>query len=124
MSLIGYAFRVRRAVKVFLARCPSFYAYDDKQTALARRQLMRIQENVLKDTPIHWPQVGEMDETMAMDLLEKSLIDQALLAKNGAIADLLQKLTYLPFAIVQAAAYINENEITLAEYAALLDDTE
>jgi hypothetical protein len=37
---------------------------------------------------------------------------------------LLLKLTYLPLAIVQAAAYINENEISLVEYAALLNDTE
>ena len=68
--------------------------------------------------------VGEMDETMAKDLLEKSLIDPDLVADSGATADLLQKLTHLPLAIVQASAYINENEITLAEYAALLDDTE
>jgi len=38
--------------------------------------------------------------------------------------DLLQKLTNLPLAIVQAAAYINENEITLLEYAILLNNKE
>ncbi|KAF2190064.1 FabD/lysophospholipase-like protein [Zopfia rhizophila CBS 207.26] len=68
--------------------------------------------------------VGEMDETMAKDLLKKSLIDQDLFTSDRAAADLLQKLTNLPLAIVQAAAYINENQITLSEYAALLDDTE
>ncbi|KAK7193328.1 phosphorylase superfamily protein, partial [Paraphaeosphaeria sporulosa] len=68
--------------------------------------------------------VGEMDETLAKDLLEKLLADPDLVANGGATTDLLQKLTHLPLAIVQAAAYINENDITLAEYAALLDDTE
>ncbi|KAH8694330.1 hypothetical protein GQ44DRAFT_719472 [Phaeosphaeriaceae sp. PMI808] len=68
--------------------------------------------------------VGEMDEAMAKDLLEKSLIDGDLVADSGATTDLLQKLTYLPLAIAQAAAYINENEISLAGYTALLDDTE
>ena len=32
------------------------------------------------------------------------------------------QLTYLPLAIVQAAAYINENRITLADYLSLLAD--
>ncbi|KAF2466110.1 uncharacterized protein BDR25DRAFT_269263 [Lindgomyces ingoldianus] len=68
--------------------------------------------------------VGEMDYPMAKALLEKSLIDQDLLIDDQASTDLLQKLTYLPLAIVQAAAYINENQISLSEYAALLDDTE
>ena len=39
-------------------------------------------------------------------------------------SDLLLKLTHLPLAIVQAAGYINENQISLSEYATLLDDTE
>ena len=68
--------------------------------------------------------VGEMDYPMAKALLKKSLINQDLLTDGQATTDLLQKLTNLPLAIVQAAAYINENEITLSEYAILLDDTE
>jgi hypothetical protein len=56
--------------------------------------------------------VDEMDETMARDLLENSLLDRDLLADDTAATDLLQKFTHLPLAIVQAAAYINENEIT------------
>ncbi|KAF2176554.1 kinase subdomain-containing protein [Zopfia rhizophila CBS 207.26] len=68
--------------------------------------------------------VSEMNETMGKNLLKNSLADQALLADNGAAADLLQKLTHLPLAVVQAAAYINENQITLSEYTALLKNTE
>ncbi|KAF2176127.1 TPR-like protein, partial [Zopfia rhizophila CBS 207.26] len=68
--------------------------------------------------------VSEMNENVAKDLLKKSLIDPDLLADDGAATDLLQKLTHLPLAIVQAAAYINENEISLGEYIALLDVTE
>jgi len=52
------------------------------------------------------------------------LINQDLLTNDHVTTDLLQKLTYLPLAVVQAAAYINENQITLSEYAALLEDTE
>jgi tetratricopeptide (TPR) repeat protein len=68
--------------------------------------------------------VGEMDYPMAKALLEKSLVHKDLLTDGRATTDLLKKLTNLPLAIVQAAAYINENEITLSEYAVLLDDTE
>jgi hypothetical protein len=35
---------------------------------------------------------------------------------------LLRKLTYLPLTIVQAAAYINANEVSLREYEALLTE--
>ncbi|KAH7396273.1 P-loop containing nucleoside triphosphate hydrolase protein [Pyrenochaeta sp. MPI-SDFR-AT-0127] len=68
--------------------------------------------------------VGEMDDATAKGLLQKSLINQDLLEDEQASADLLLKLTNLPLAIVQAAAYVNENEISLAEYAMLLDDSE
>jgi tetratricopeptide (TPR) repeat protein len=68
--------------------------------------------------------VGEMDNTTAEGLLKKSLFNKDLLTDDQATADLLLKLTHLPLAIVQAAAYINENGATIAEYAALLDDTE
>ena len=37
---------------------------------------------------------------------------------------LLVDLTYLPLAIVQAAAYINENGIALADYLSLLKEKE
>ncbi|KAE8385569.1 hypothetical protein BDV23DRAFT_16028 [Aspergillus alliaceus] len=68
--------------------------------------------------------VKELGSAQAKDLLEKLLIDQELLEDGKAMMDLLQKLTHLPLAIVQAAAYINKNQITLSEYISLLDDTE
>jgi hypothetical protein len=37
---------------------------------------------------------------------------------------LLEKLTYLLLAIIQAAAYINENRIEFADYLLLLEDQE
>jgi len=54
--------------------------------------------------------VGEMDDIMAKNLLEKSLIDRDVLMDDRAAIDLLKKLTYLPLAIVQAVAYINTNK--------------
>jgi tetratricopeptide (TPR) repeat protein/predicted acylesterase/phospholipase RssA len=68
--------------------------------------------------------VEEMDDAIAKDLLKGSLFNEDLVLDDCAATDLVQKLTYLPLAIVQAAAYINANDITLAEYARLLDDVE
>ncbi|KAB8233733.1 uncharacterized protein BDW43DRAFT_77322 [Aspergillus alliaceus] len=68
--------------------------------------------------------VKEMNSTLAKNLLGKSLVDKSLLADERATTDLLGKLTYLPLAIVQAAASINRNQMTLSEYMVLHDSTE
>jgi tetratricopeptide (TPR) repeat protein len=68
--------------------------------------------------------VPELDERTSLDLLRKALIDPALLDVDGVALALLKQLTFLPLAIVQAAAYINANEVSLAEYLSLLGDTD
>ncbi len=69
-------------------------------------------------------EVSEMDEKIARLLLRKSLINQDLLTSHQDTLELLQKLTFLPLAIVQAAAYINENGVTFLDYLFLLKDQE
>src|ERR1700722_4769283 len=69
-------------------------------------------------------EVPEMDETVAAQLLQKCLIDQNLINSQQDTTALLAQLTYLPLAIVQAAAYINENEIALVDYLSLLAEQE
>ncbi|KAL4766480.1 uncharacterized protein BDW70DRAFT_165606 [Aspergillus foveolatus] len=56
----------------------------------------------------------------------KSLIDKTLLNDGGeAVAlELLEQLAFLPLAINQAAAYINENSIDFSDYIELLQDQE
>ena len=68
--------------------------------------------------------VGEMDRTTAKELLESLLMDRELLTDNRSTTELLQRLTHLPLAIVQAAAYINENQIAIFEYVTLITLTE
>lgn len=65
-----------------------------------------------------------MDEDIAMHVLSNSLIDNEVLNHRKTALNLLKQLSFLPLAIVQAAAYINENEVTLTEYSALLEDKE
>ena len=68
-------------------------------------------------------QVTEMDKDTATQVLRNSLINKEIL-NDHAVVQLLRQLTFLPLAIVQAAAYINENDISLVEYLSLLDDRE
>jgi hypothetical protein len=69
-------------------------------------------------------ELSELDKVAATALLKN------LLARPGLVKDwqnataLLTELTYLPLAMVQAAAYISENRITIGEYLSLLADKE
>ncbi|PNP51615.1 hypothetical protein THARTR1_07732 [Trichoderma harzianum] len=60
----------------------------------------------------------------AHNLLKKSLIRQEILSDVSATKELLNLLGFLPLAIIQAAAYINENDTTIDEYTSLYDDNE
>ncbi|OCK75835.1 HET-domain-containing protein, partial [Lepidopterella palustris CBS 459.81] len=63
-------------------------------------------------------ELPEMEQDMARKMLETCLVNPA---NEQEKADLLLKgLAYLPLAIVQAAAYVNVNKITLQEYLSLL----
>ena len=86
-------------------------------TTRSRKVAVKLaQENVIA--------VSEMDEKTASLLLSKSLLMQDLSTSHKDSLELLQQLTFLPLAIVQAAAYINENSITISYYLSLLKEQE
>ncbi|KAI2470180.1 TPR-like protein [Annulohypoxylon bovei var. microspora] len=60
----------------------------------------------------------------ANKLLGKSLLRQEILSDVDATQELLGLLGFLPLAIIQAAAYINENDTTIGEYTNLYNDSE
>ena len=65
-------------------------------------------------------EVPEMNEDAAKELFQKCLINPGLTDTDRSAEALLAQLTYLPLAIVQASAYINENKIPIADYISLL----
>jgi tetratricopeptide (TPR) repeat protein len=65
-----------------------------------------------------------MNEETATNMLKMSLVQSDLLEDFEAATTLLQQLTFLPLAITQAAAYINETGITIADYVSLLKEQE
>jgi len=71
-------------------------------------------------------EVPSMNEDVAIQLLQNylHLTDQDLVKYKPEAKALVEQLTYLPLAIVQAAAYINENNETITKYLALLSEQE
>lgn len=101
--LIDYLPRSEHGCIVFTTR--------DRKTAVKLAQ-----KNVVE--------VPEMDEDVAIHLLQKCLVDPDLVNNTSDTKALLQELTYLPLAIFQAVAYINENRIDFSEYLSLLAEQE
>lgn len=65
-------------------------------------------------------ELHKMNPPEAASFLEKSLIQKDLLRNEAGTLELLNELTYLPLAITQAAAYLNTNQVSIAEYLGLL----
>ncbi|KAN0070835.1 hypothetical protein V8E54_011000 [Elaphomyces granulatus] len=68
--------------------------------------------------------ISQMNEKMATDLLRASLIDRDLVNDHQSTTELLHQLSCLPLAIIQAASYINETEISIGTYLSLLQRQE
>ena len=68
--------------------------------------------------------VTEIDEHTGSQLLRGFLPNQDISNDDPTTLELLRQLTFLPLAIVQASAFIIENQITLLEYLSLLQDNE
>jgi tetratricopeptide (TPR) repeat protein len=69
-------------------------------------------------------QVSLMKPDDAKEVLRGCLLDKDLLLDTEAAAKLLDLLGYLPLAIVQAAAYMNENDISITDYTDLYNGSE
>ncbi|KAH7060965.1 kinesin light chain 1, partial [Paraphoma chrysanthemicola] len=74
-------------------------------------------------TPSSVLELNDMSKAEARQLLARRLTKQALLDDETAVDELLAILTYLPLAIVQAAAFINNNDISVSGYISLFRHT-
>ncbi|KAL6231675.1 hypothetical protein BDW75DRAFT_36773 [Aspergillus navahoensis] len=68
--------------------------------------------------------VPDVDQKTGKEIFQRLLMRKNLLQDNHVTNALLERLTFLPLAISQAAAYINQNDISLAKYIALLGEQE
>ncbi|KAI3015357.1 hypothetical protein CBS147347_11230 [Aspergillus niger] len=68
--------------------------------------------------------ITEPNTETSIEILKNSLVEKTLLNDHVTALSLLEQLAFLPLAITQAAAYINENSIGLSDYLQLLQDQE
>jgi tetratricopeptide (TPR) repeat protein len=70
--------------------------------------------------------IGELDGVEAAELLQRRLVPerQQQVGERDTFNAFLAMLTYLPLAIIQAAAYINMNDVALADYMTLFRTNE
>ncbi|KAH7012213.1 uncharacterized protein B0I36DRAFT_300066 [Microdochium trichocladiopsis] len=68
--------------------------------------------------------IEEMDTNEATLLLQKSLTQRQTPQDKALVEDLLIQLTYLPLAITQAAAYLNQTKVPIRKYLGLLRGAE
>ncbi|CAG9954248.1 unnamed protein product [Clonostachys rosea f. rosea IK726] len=68
--------------------------------------------------------IPEMSPVEAKGHLEKLLIQKDLIEDEAATEALLRTLTHLPLAITQAAAYINRNSVSIAQYLDLINQAD
>ncbi|KAF2623299.1 kinesin light chain 1 [Macroventuria anomochaeta] len=71
-------------------------------------------------TPSSVLELDDMSKAEARQLLARRLTKQALVNDEMAVDELLDTLTYLPLAIVQATAFINNNDMSVSDYISLL----
>jgi hypothetical protein len=68
-------------------------------------------------------ELNNISKAKARQLLARWFIKQALLNDETAVDELLAILTYLLLAIVQAAAFKNNNDISISRYISLFQHT-
>jgi hypothetical protein len=68
--------------------------------------------------------VPDVDPKTGKEIFQRLLMQKDLLQDNHVTNVLLKRLAFLPLAISQAAAYINQNNISLARYMLLLGEQE
>ncbi|KNB13727.1 hypothetical protein FOXG_20899 [Fusarium oxysporum f. sp. lycopersici 4287] len=69
-------------------------------------------------------EVPAMSPNEARRYFKEALIQEMSSADDEVMHHLLAVLTHLPLAITQAAAYLNENQISLSEYVQLFENTD
>ncbi|KAL7758686.1 hypothetical protein ACKLNR_011113 [Fusarium oxysporum f. sp. zingiberi] len=68
--------------------------------------------------------VEEMEREEAIELFTTSLIEKQQSGNKELVLELLSKLTFLPLAITQASAYLNQNKAPIETYLKLLQGAE
>jgi tetratricopeptide (TPR) repeat protein len=100
-------------------RLSDYFPHSSNGTILFTTRSRKVAGDL---TPSSVLELNDMSKAEARQLLARRLTKQALLDET-AVDELLGILTYLPLAIVQAAAFINNNDISVSGYISLFRHT-
>lgn len=99
-------------------RLRSFLPKSDQGATLFTTRSNRVAQYL---APGNIVEIPELDEAKALKVLRNSLANKNLLEDDHSSRTLLERLTFLPLAIVQAASFMNENQTDIASYVRILD---
>ncbi|OCK74319.1 kinesin light chain 1, partial [Lepidopterella palustris CBS 459.81] len=101
------------------ARLHDYLPYSNRGKILFTTRSRRVAGDLTQN---HALELHDMSiaKAEARQLLARRISKPALLSNEKAVNKLLEILTYLPLAIVQAAAFMNQNNISVSGYISLL----
>ncbi|KAF1943365.1 kinesin light chain 1 [Clathrospora elynae] len=102
------------------ARLGDYLPYSNRGAILFTTRSRKAAGNLTHGNAL---ELKEMSQAEAGQLLARRITNQALLVDQIVVDRLLDILTYLPLAIVQAVAFINNNDMSVSEYTSLFRHT-
>ncbi|KAL3429649.1 purine and uridine phosphorylase [Aspergillus tetrazonus] len=108
-------------VSAAAAGLADFIPQSDQGRILFTTRNRKLAVNLASSSVI---EVLEPDIQTGLKILEKALIRKDLVDDRDVALALLEQLMFLPLAIIQAAAYINSNDIGVSNYITLLQEQE
>jgi hypothetical protein len=102
------------------AQLSDYLPHNNRGTILFITRSMKIARGLKPSSIID---LYDMSKAEARQLLARHITNQAFLDHEWAIDLLLERLTYLPLAIVQAAAFMDINAVSVSDYEDLLYKT-
>jgi tetratricopeptide (TPR) repeat protein len=102
------------------ARLYDYLPYSNKGKILFTTRSRKVAGDLTQSSVLD---LNDMSKTEAWQLLARRVSNPALLDNREATEQLLETLTYLPLAIVQAAAFVNNNNISVSRYMSLFRKT-
>ncbi len=103
-----------------LARLSDYLPYSTNGAILFTTRSRKAAGELVPSKVLELKDLGKVE---SKKLLTRRIREQALLNDDANINTLLEMLTYLPLAIVQAAAFINNNSITVSDYITLFEQS-
>ncbi|CAN9235994.1 unnamed protein product [Alternaria alternata] len=97
-------------------RLSDYLPRNDRGAIVFTTRSRRVAVNLTQSSVLG---LNEMSKTEGRQLLGRRITKQSLLDDEAAVDQLLEILTCLPLAIVQAAAFINNNDVTISGYISL-----